>query len=111
MYEKVISNAISLVPDSRNLINSLKNNDADLVLNWYATTFWDDNKEFVEALPLDDKYSDKAKLVFNLLSTSKNKDLSKQFMDYASSAEGKEIFKKYGFLNDEDMKNFDKVVF
>ena len=32
-------------------------------------------------------------------------------MDYASSAEGKEIFKKYGFLNDEDMKNFDKVVF
>lgn len=111
MYEKVISNAISLVPDSRNLINSLKNNEADLVLNWYATTFWDDNKEFVEALPMDDKYSDKAKLVFNLLSTSQNKELSKQFMEYASSTEGKEIFKKYGFLNDEDMKNFDKVVF
>ncbi len=111
MYEKVISNAIFLVPDSRNLINTLKNNEADLVLNWYATTFWDDNKEFVEALPMDDKYADKAKLVFNLLSTSQNKELSKKFMDYASSAEGREVFKKYGFLNDEDMKNFDKVVF
>ena len=32
-------------------------------------------------------------------------------MDYASSIEGREVFKKYGFLDDEDMKNFDKVVF
>ena len=82
-----------------------------MVLNWHATTFWDDNKEFVEAIVLEDKYSDKAKLVFNLLSTSQNKELSRKFMDYASSIEGREVFKKYGFLDDEDMKNFDKVVF
>ena len=111
MYEKAISNAVYLAADSKNLVTSIKNGEADLTLNWYATTFWDDNKEYVEALPLDDKYSDKAKLVFNLLNTSKNKELSKKFMDYASSAEGREIFKKYGFLDDEDMKNFDKVVF
>lgn len=111
IYEKAISNAINLATDSKNLVTSIKSGEADLALNWYATTFWDDNKEYVEALPLDDKYSDKAKLVFNLLSTSKNKELSKKFMDYASSAEGREVFKKYGFLNDEDIKNFDKVVF
>jgi len=111
LYEKAISNSLYLVPDSRNLINSIKSGEADLILNWYATTFWDDNKEFVEAVVLDDKYSDKAKLVFNLLSTSQNKELSRKFMDYASSIEGREVFKKYGFLNEEDMKNFDKVVF
>ena len=111
LYEKAISNAVYLVPDSRNLINTIKNGEADLTLNWYATAFWDDNKEFVEALVLDEKYSEKSKLVFNLLSTSQNKELSKKFMDYASSIEGREIFKKYGFLDDEDMKNFDKVTF
>ncbi len=111
LYEKAISNSLYLVPDSRNLINSIKNGEADLVLNWHATTFWDDNKEFVDAIVLDDKSSEKSKLVFNLLSTSQNKELSKKFMDYASSIEGREIFKKYGFLDEEDMKNFDKVVF
>lgn len=111
MYEKAISNSIYLVPDSRNLINSIKSGEADLILNWHATTFWDDNKEFVDALVLEDKYSDKAKLVFNLLSTSQNKELSKKFMDYASSVEGRGVFKKYGFLDDEDIKNFDKVTF
>ncbi len=111
LYEKAISNSVYLVPDSRNLINSIKSGEADLVLNWHATTFWDDNKQFVEAIVLEDKYSDKAKLVFNLLSISQNKELSRKFMDYASSIEGREVFKKYGFLDDEDMKNFDKVVF
>ena len=106
-----MSNAIFLVPDSRNLINAIKNGNADLILNWHATTFWDNNKEFVEAIVLDDESSQKSKLVFNLLSSSKNKELSKRFMDYASSVEGREVFKKYGFLDDEDMKNFDKVVF
>ena len=72
-----------MVPDSRNLINTIKNGEADLTLNWYATAFWDDNKEFVESLVLDEKYSEKSKLVFNLLSTSQNKELSKKFMDYA----------------------------
>ncbi len=93
------------------MINTIKNGEADLILNWHATTFWDDNKEFVEAIVLEDKYSDKAKLVFNLLSTSQNKELSKKFMDYASSTEGREVFKKYGFLDDEDIKNIDKVTF
>ena len=111
LYEKAVSNAIFLVPDSRNLINAIKNGNADLILNWHATTFWDNNKEFVEAIVLDDESSQKSKLVFNLLSSSKNKELSKRFMDYASSVEGREVFKKYGFLDDEDMKNFDKVVF
>ena len=111
LYEKAISNSIYLVPDSRNLVNAIKSGEADLILNWHATTFWDDNKEFVEAIVLEDKYSEKSKLVFNLLSTSQNKELSKKFMDYASSIEGREVFKKYGFLDEEDMKNFDKVVF
>ena len=32
-------------------------------------------------------------------------------MDYASSVQGREVFKKYGFLDDEEKKNFDKGSF
>lgn len=106
LYKKAIINTIFLASDSRNLINSIKYDEADLVLNWYATTFWDGNKEFVDAIVLDDKYSNKSALVFNLLASSKNKKLTRKFMDYASSLEGRKIFKKYGFLDEKRSQEF-----
>lgn len=111
LYRKAILNAIYLASDSRNLIQAIKTNKADLIFNWYATSFWEQNKNFVEAIELEDKYSKKSKLVFNLLKTSKNPDLSKKFMEYASSKEGREVFSKYGFLTQKDLLNFDKVSF
>ena len=91
------------------MINYVKEGKADLILTWHATTFWDENKDLVDALLLDNKYSNKSELALNLLSTSKNKELTRKFMNYASSPEGREIFKKYGFLDDNDMKNFQKI--
>ena len=110
-YEEAILNTVYLAPDSRNLTKSIVNDEADLILNWYATSFWDQNKNLVEPLVIDEKYAKKAKLVFNLLQTSKNKSLAKKFMDYAASQEGREVFFKYGFLDKKDLNNFDKVTF
>lgn len=111
LYRETVLNSLYFASDSRNLINAIKNDKADLVLNWYATTFWNDNSKYVEAIELEDKYSKKSKLVFNLLSTSKNRELSKKFMEYASSKEGQMVFKNYGFLSEKDLKDFDKVSF
>lgn len=111
LYKKAILNSIFLASDSRNLIEAIKSKDADLVLNWHATTFWDNNENFVEAIELDDKSSAKSKLVLNLLKTSNNVDLTKKFMEYAASKEGRMIFKKYGFLNTKDLETFDKNTF
>ncbi len=111
IYKEVMLNTSLLAPDSRNLTKLIKQNKVDLVLNWYATTFWDNNRDYVQALELDDSSSNKSKLVFNVLSTSKHKDLSKKFLDFASSARGREVFHRYGFLNDKDLKEFDKVTF
>ncbi len=99
-YKEALLNSIFLAPDSRNLTKALVNDKADLIVNWYATSFWPTNKEHVDALVLDDEFSKKSELILNLLSFSKNKGLTRQFMDYASSTEGKEVFKKYGFLED-----------
>ncbi len=111
LYKKVVLNTSLLAPDSRTLIKLLKEDKVDLLLNWYATSFWKDNKDYVDALELDEKVAKKAKLVFNILSTTKHKNLSKQFLDFASSKQGREVFYKYGFLSDEDLKNYDKVSF
>lgn len=111
LYKKAILNSLFLASDSRNLIKAITSGKADLVLNWHATSFWDDNKNLVEAIELDDKYSKKSKLVFNFLKTSKNPILSKKFMNYASSEEGREVFKRYGFLTEKDLESFDKVSF
>ena len=111
LYKKAILNTVSLGSDSRNLIEAIKTDKADLILNWYATSFWEGNKNFVDAIELEEKYSAKSKLVFNLLSTSKNPELSKKFMEYAASKEGRAVFKKYGFLTNQDLETFDKVTF
>jgi len=111
MYEEAIMKALYLSPDSRNLTKLIKDDKVDIIINWYATTFWEENKGLVEPIVLSSKIAKKKKLVFNLLKSSKYPKLAKQFMDYAASKEGRKIFYKYGFLDDKDLKNFDKVTF
>ncbi len=110
-YEEAMLNAVSLTTDSRNLTKAIKDGEADVVLNWYATTFWDDNTNFVEPLTIDTQYAEKALLTLDLLKTSKYPELTKEFMQYATSQEGRMVFKKYGFLDEEDLKNYDNVKF
>jgi molybdate transport system substrate-binding protein len=110
-YREAMLHTVYLAPDSRNLNTAVIKNDADLILNWYATTFWEENKPHIEGILIDDKYAKKSKLVLNLLKTSKNKALVQKFMDYAASEEGKDTFEKYGFLTKQERVNFDKVSF
>lgn len=109
LYQKTVLNSLLLASDSRNLMTYIKEGKADAILTWHATTFWDENKYLVDALVLDDKFSNKSALVLNLLSTSKNKKLTRMFMNYAASNEGRNVFKKYGFLDNNDIKNFEKI--
>lgn len=109
IYEKAMLNSLYLESDSRNLTSTIKMNHADLILNWYATTFWDDNKTYLEALEIDEEFSNKAMITLNLLKFSKNKELAKKFMKYATSQRGKEVFYEYGFLTKKEFENFDTV--
>lgn len=111
LYRKAIMNTIYLASDSRNLVNAIKDGNADLILNWHATTYWSENKDYIEALYIDEKVISKAKLVLNLLKTSKYPELTKEFMEFATSKRGREIFYNYGFLSKQDLIDFDKVSF
>ena len=96
IFDEVISNSAILTTDSKKLFQVLKNNEADLVINWYAVSTWKEQRDFVTAIEIDEKYASKNKLVIGLLKYSKHPEIAKEFMKYAKSSAGKAIFNKYG---------------
>ncbi len=97
IFDEVSKNVSYYTTDSKDLIPALKKKEADIVINWYATSVWDDNKNYVDVLEIDTMYAKEKKLYLSLLKYSKYPDISKAFMKYAASDKGKEIFLKYGF--------------
>lgn len=97
IYEEIKKRAKYQTIDSRHLITALKNNEADIVINWYATTTWENNKNHVQVLDVKDKTIMKAhKLYIGRLLFSQHPDIAEKFMKYAASEKGKAVFKKYG---------------
>jgi molybdate transport system substrate-binding protein len=96
IFDEVMNNAKELTTDSKRLVSVLKKGEADLVINWYATSTWEENAPFIDAISIDEKLARKSRLMLGLLTTSKYPDIANKFMDYAVSAEGQQIFERYG---------------
>lgn len=101
LYEAVTKNAAQLLTDSRNLNRALKSGDADVILNWRATAFFDDNIEQIDVIDLPPEIAVPKKLTLNLLTFSKMPEKGRRFMEYAISPHGQQIFRKFGFLDRE----------
>ena len=99
IFEQVAANALKLTTDSKDLVNVLRDEQADIVINWYATSTWPQNKPYVDALSIDEQYASKKKLVLGLLEFSKHPDIARKFMAYASSEEGQALFQEYGLFD------------
>lgn len=96
IFEEVEENAIRFTTDSKDLSVALINKEADLVVNWYATYTWGNNKDHMEILNIPDLDQTKNKLILSRLTTSKHPEISKKILDYAISPEGQAIFEKHG---------------
>jgi molybdate transport system substrate-binding protein len=96
LYDEVMNQVNELTTDSKRLVSVLKKGEADLVINWYATSTWEENSPYIDALSIDGRLAKKNRLILALLTTSKHPDIAKKFMDYAASAEGQQIFDRYG---------------
>ncbi len=101
IFDEVARNAVKLTTDSKELVNVLRNKEADLVVNWYATSTWPENRAYVDVLGVDEQYASKKKLVLGLLSFSKHPDIARKFMAYAASEKGRALFKQYGLFDVE----------
>ena len=96
IYEEVLDNTRYLATDTKGTIQSLKSKEADIVLSWFASSVWEENRGKVTVIKIDEQYAQRKKLVIGLLKTSKHKKIAKKFMDLAVSERGKKIFEKYG---------------
>ncbi len=103
IYNKVLDASIYLAPDSRGLNNAMKNAEADVILNWRATGFFPDNAKFVDVIDLNPKLAPPQALLLNLLTFSKNKELTKRYMQFAAGEEGQAVFRKFGFLDNKSL--------
>ena len=99
IFEAVKNNVRGLTTDSKMLFTVLKEQTADIVINWYAVSTWSDNADYVDVLSIDEAYATKKKLVLGLLRSSKHPDIARRFMEVASSERGHAIFEKYGLFN------------
>ncbi len=96
IYEDLISNVVALSTDSRGLVKSLKNNEAQLIINWQSDLFHNGNLEEVDIFPINDGVSSSAEIYAGILSTSNNSDLARDFINYAAGEKGISVFRKYG---------------
>jgi molybdate transport system substrate-binding protein len=96
-YDESFDRTVEIGTDSRNLNKSIIEKRVDMTVNWRATGLWDENSQYIDIVDIEEKYAPKKKLVLNLLSFSKNKSISREFMKYAASKDGQIIMKKYGF--------------
>ena len=103
IYSKVLDASIYLAPDSRGLNNAMKNGEADVILNWRATGFFADNAKFVDVIDLNPKLAPPQALLLNLLTFSKNKELTRRYMQFAAGDEGQAVFRKFGFLDNKSL--------
>lgn len=99
LTKDVLTRAAFLATDSRNLVQAIKAQQADVTLNWRATAFFPENRDGVEVIDLDPAISQPSKLELNLLTFSRQAEQARQFMALAVSAEGQGVFRKHGFLD------------
>jgi molybdate transport system substrate-binding protein len=97
-YEKAYDRTKLLATDSKDINHALEDGEVDMAINWRATYFFCKMQKYVDIIDIDERFAPKKKLMLTLLSFSKEPDLAKEFMTFASSDKGKAIMKEYGFL-------------
>ncbi len=96
IYDEVLKNIVSLTTDSKGLIKSLKNNQADLVINFASTIHNNGNVNYIDVIPFSPNHQSVSEVYAGVLSTSKNRELAQSFLAYVNNSESKSVLNRYG---------------
>ena len=86
-----------IVLDSKSISFCIKR-CADVGISWRATVTSKTNKNKLEYVDIN---SPKKKLYLSIIKYTNNYKLAKEFLEFVASKQGKEIMKKYGFLDEK----------
>ena len=93
IYDKVLY----LTTDSKDLNDAIINDKCDIVLNWKATLFSNNNKSLVSVLEIDEKIAVPHNIIAGVLKYSSDPAAAKKLIELIASGEGRAIFRKFGF--------------
>ena len=97
LYDLVVDNAVTFATDSKGLASAIKDNEADIVINWLAVGLTKRNAPYMTHVKIDSPYIRKVQIAMGLLKYSTDNLCANDFMDLAASDVGQAVFKKYGF--------------
>ena len=100
IFEEVVKNVMLLATDSKDILKCVKTGEADIGMNWYATSTWGDNSRYIDVIEIDPALAKEKKLVLGMLSFTENPEICRAFMALASSEQGHQIFRKHGLYFD-----------
>lgn len=109
VLKEAIGNAPLFTTDSKDITKAVASGNADLGINWLATTMWPENTKTIDALNIDDKYTSSKRLMLGKLRYSQCPDAADLFIQYAGSPQGQAIFRKYGFLLEKETRSATKA--
>ncbi|ADD67939.1 extracellular solute-binding protein family 1 [Denitrovibrio acetiphilus DSM 12809] len=97
IFHDVALQVHSFAADSKKLASAIRDNDADIAINWRAVGYTLKNRDFMDAIDIDSPYIRKVPVVMGLLKYSVDTGCPVKFMNMAVSEKGRQIFHKYGF--------------
>jgi len=95
ILDDVLDNVLFFTTDSVDLVSAILTGKADVTINWRATAALKENRGHMDIINISEAKAER--LVFGLLKYSKNARLTREFMAFAVSPAGKEIFQRHGF--------------
>lgn len=99
IYDEVFGKALFLTTDSTGLVQAVRENKADVVINWRSVEHVEDNNRYIDVVYLPPEQRCSQKLTMGLLTCGHNIALGKYFFELAVSSRGRAIFAQYGFYN------------
>lgn len=97
IYDDIYKKALFLKTDSKALVDALRRNEVDVILNWRAVKYVHENNRYIEELLLPEEQVFRRKLTVGLLTCSHNPALGKRFLELMDSKRGRKLFSHYGF--------------
>lgn len=100
---QVFDNVTYFTTDSNRIFQAIDKGHADISLNWYAASKSTKTQDKMEMIALPANVAKPIKLELNVMKFAKNPTLANQFIKYASSTHGLEVFAIYGFLTEAEL--------
>jgi len=97
VYKRVLPKIVSLTSDSKGLTKGLKNNQADVVIDWHSNLFVNGNHKYIEIIKPEIQNNQHIPIYAASLSCSSEPTLTKEFLNFTNSQLNESRISKYGF--------------